>query len=341
VSALERHCELLLRAYPAPYRRRRGAEIRDTLVELSAPGAHWPPRREAVAVVAAGLRRRAGLAADQPAGAAAELVAGWYLPLAVALAASALVLGEWAPWAATPLRAPFGFGPFATDGVPVYGFTILAGLAWWAGRTGLARMSATAAVVAASAMVVFEHHSAVWGRPSLSFVLPVLFCLAPTAVRPPGGERRPRPDDRLLGVMAVTAAAAAPVWLALVDLHLADRSRAGQFWTGRGPEFYRETVASMARWVPAGGAAALVVAVGLAVVARRSLAGGIVVLSAPWLLLAVLVGGAPDRSVGLSGGVFSAVATAAPAAVIVAGGFAALGLWLAVHRSPPARAAAD
>jgi hypothetical protein len=154
VSGLRRHCDLLLLAYPASYRHRRGPEIRETLLDVSRPGAAWPPLGESVAVVGAGVRRRVGLAADQPLGDLAELVAGWYLLLAVALAGSALLMGEWAPWVDGRLRPPFGFGPFATDGVPVYALAVLA---WSARRRGLAPATATAAFVVAAAMVVVEH----------------------------------------------------------------------------------------------------------------------------------------------------------------------------------------
>ena len=341
VSPLRRHCDLLLRAYPASYRHRRGPEIRETLLDVSQPGAAWPPLGESVAIVGAGVRRRVGLAADQPLGELAELVAGWYLLLAVTLAGSALLLGEWAPWVHGRLRPPYGFGPFATDGVPVYALAVLAGLAWSLRQRGLARATASAAFIVATAMVVMEHHVSFWGRPPLSFVIPLLACLAPCVLRPAVGERRRRPDDRLIAGLAVLSAMAVPVWLGLVDLYLAHKYRYAQFWTGRGPDFYRLVVASVARWVPTVGAAALLAAIVLVILGRRDIAVGVAAMMAPWLLLAVLVAGSLTAGSSLSGSTFSAIATAAPSAALVTAGFAALALWLMVKRVPQATTAVD
>ncbi len=55
---LERRARWLLRAYPAAYRADRGEEIIGTLLEAVPPGRDWPPSRETVALVAAGLRAR-------------------------------------------------------------------------------------------------------------------------------------------------------------------------------------------------------------------------------------------------------------------------------------------
>lgn len=48
---LERRCRLLLRAYPAWYRRERAAEMLGTLLEASPPGRRWPSLRDARALV--------------------------------------------------------------------------------------------------------------------------------------------------------------------------------------------------------------------------------------------------------------------------------------------------
>jgi hypothetical protein len=58
VSALERRCRWLLRAYPAWYRRDRGGEMTGTLLEASPPGARWPSFRDARALVIGGARVR-------------------------------------------------------------------------------------------------------------------------------------------------------------------------------------------------------------------------------------------------------------------------------------------
>src|SRR5215470_1492208 len=58
VSPLERHCRWLLRAYPAWYRRDRGAEMLGTLLEASPAGRNWPSFRDARALLIGGLRVR-------------------------------------------------------------------------------------------------------------------------------------------------------------------------------------------------------------------------------------------------------------------------------------------
>ena len=59
MSTLERHCQLLLRAYPAAYRAPRGEEIIGTLLEATAPGRSWPVLRDVRCLLAGGLRARA------------------------------------------------------------------------------------------------------------------------------------------------------------------------------------------------------------------------------------------------------------------------------------------
>ena len=58
MSSLERRCRRLLRAYPAWYRRGRGEEMLDTLLEASPPGRRWPSFRDARALITGGLRVR-------------------------------------------------------------------------------------------------------------------------------------------------------------------------------------------------------------------------------------------------------------------------------------------
>jgi hypothetical protein len=58
VTPLERRCRLLLRAYPAWYRRERAGEMLDTLLEASPPGRNWPSPRDAMSLIRGGLRVR-------------------------------------------------------------------------------------------------------------------------------------------------------------------------------------------------------------------------------------------------------------------------------------------
>ena len=59
MSPLERRCRLLLRAYPAAYRRDRGDESLGKLLEVTPAGRSWPRARDARSLTFAGLRERA------------------------------------------------------------------------------------------------------------------------------------------------------------------------------------------------------------------------------------------------------------------------------------------
>jgi hypothetical protein len=85
VSPLERRCRWLLRAYPAWYRRDRGAEMLGTLLEASRPGARWPSFRDARALVLGGLRVR-----------------GWAWALSMAWVAAGVVITGYIFYATTP-----------------------------------------------------------------------------------------------------------------------------------------------------------------------------------------------------------------------------------------------
>jgi hypothetical protein len=61
VSPLERHCQLLLRAYPAGYRGIRGEEIIGTLLDVTPPERSWPRLRDVSGLIFGGLRARAAL----------------------------------------------------------------------------------------------------------------------------------------------------------------------------------------------------------------------------------------------------------------------------------------
>ena len=58
---LERHCAVLLRAYPAAYRAGRGEEIVGTLLETTPEARAWPLPRDVLGLVIGGLQARAAL----------------------------------------------------------------------------------------------------------------------------------------------------------------------------------------------------------------------------------------------------------------------------------------
>jgi hypothetical protein len=59
ISTFERHCGLLLRAYPAAYRSERAEEIIGTLLETTPEGRAWPLPRDIRSLVTGGLAARA------------------------------------------------------------------------------------------------------------------------------------------------------------------------------------------------------------------------------------------------------------------------------------------
>ena len=62
MTPLERRFRLLLRAYPASYRRERAEEMLGTLLEASPPGRSWPSFRDTRSLIIGGLRVRGPLA---------------------------------------------------------------------------------------------------------------------------------------------------------------------------------------------------------------------------------------------------------------------------------------
>ncbi len=96
-NALERRCRLLLRAYPARYRRERGEEILGTALESVPPGRNWPAPREAGGLILGGLRpraaqgRREGTAASLRQAAMFEHVVRAVLPTTVVAEAMAVI----------------------------------------------------------------------------------------------------------------------------------------------------------------------------------------------------------------------------------------------------------
>ncbi|MFU8854132.1 hypothetical protein ACNAW0_24575 [Micromonospora sp. SL1-18] len=126
MTDLERRYLRLLRAYPADYRRLRGAEIVGTYLALAGPDRRWPSPADTADLVRGGLRQRLR------ASGAAGLVPGVRLAAVLAfLTASALA----AAWTVLELRPPapeFGLptaGPFDT-------IAMVAWVAWLAAAVG-------------------------------------------------------------------------------------------------------------------------------------------------------------------------------------------------------------
>lgn len=80
---------LLLRAYPKAYRERRGDEILATLLEDASTNGTYEGMRVGIDIVGHGLRLRAGIASDQPAG---QVLVAAALPGMMMAAAAAIVM---------------------------------------------------------------------------------------------------------------------------------------------------------------------------------------------------------------------------------------------------------
>jgi hypothetical protein len=182
---LEGRARWLLRAYPAAYRADRGEEIIGTLLEAVPPGRDWPPSREAVALVAAGLRARR--AANLRQGLAASLRQVAVAGAAVYLAQlPALGLGAVA-WSARRGHLWYLFWDYQwLNYVPgALALVILAAV--WSGRRGLVAAGAAAAVIAAVSYTLIWQE---WGLMIVlaDFVVPpavVLLLVARRTERPP------------------------------------------------------------------------------------------------------------------------------------------------------------
>jgi hypothetical protein len=98
-EVLERRYRRLMVSYPADYRRSRGPEVLETLMEAASPGQRWPAGRESRALVLGGLRARTG--ADSHRSRTQVWLGSIRLAVLVLLAGSVaralVVLGEVAP----------------------------------------------------------------------------------------------------------------------------------------------------------------------------------------------------------------------------------------------------
>jgi len=151
---LERRARWLLRAYPAAYRADRGEEIIGTLLEAVPPGRDWPPPREAIALIAAGLHARR--AANLRQGLAVSLrqvaVAGAAMYL---VQLPALGLGAVA-WSARRGHLPFLFWFYGWLFYALGGLALVILAAGWSGRRGLVAAGAAGAVIAAVSYTVIN-----------------------------------------------------------------------------------------------------------------------------------------------------------------------------------------
>ncbi|WP_238015831.1 hypothetical protein KZZ52_28345 [Dactylosporangium sp. AC04546] len=201
---LERRYRALLHAYPAAYRAERGDEIVGTYLDLAAPGRRWPGPADAADLVRGGVRQhlRAAGATGLPSA----------LPIAatIALALNTVMAVFWFAFVESTrvtahgsdsIASPpgYGFGPFASPGVVVWGCWAAAAVGALAGRARpLVALALAATVLVAPVSAVFDRF-----RPPIMILLPMI-ALGLVALAMP---RRPRFTPALAGL-----ASAAYTW---------------------------------------------------------------------------------------------------------------------------------
>ncbi|MBG6063948.1 hypothetical protein [Micromonospora ureilytica] len=123
MSDLERRYLRLLRAYPADYRRARGAEIVGTYLDLAAPDQRWPAPADAADLVRGGLRQRLRAAG------VTDLIPGVRLAALLALVTASALAGVWGTAELHPPPVEWGVprvGPFVSLGVVTWVAWLLA-----------------------------------------------------------------------------------------------------------------------------------------------------------------------------------------------------------------------
>jgi hypothetical protein len=193
MTALERHCRLLLRAYPAAYRRDRGEEITGTLLEATPAGRSWPLARDIRSLITGGIRARA--AQNRRLTTAANLRIAALVGAAGYLAFSVVVYLRVGVDMLLGLTGRVHQGGWLLVAVAVL-VGVAAAVVWLSGR----RSVLLAAPIAAAAGVSLAGG---WRPAALGWPVTELACLAVLALLAGRGER---PGVRWLWPVALVAA---------------------------------------------------------------------------------------------------------------------------------------
>ncbi|MER7419150.1 hypothetical protein ABT346_20605 [Micromonospora peucetia] len=160
MNELERRYHRLLRAYPAEYRRARGAEIVDTYLDLAGPGRRWPSQADAADLLRGGLRQRLRAAG------AADLIPGVRLAAVLAFLTATALAAVWSVLELHPPPAKWGVpsaGPFVSLGIGVWAAWLLAAVVYaaapgrWTRRAVALALLLTVAVVPVAALAGLPH----------------------------------------------------------------------------------------------------------------------------------------------------------------------------------------
>ncbi|MEV1156054.1 hypothetical protein AB0J27_11695 [Micromonospora chokoriensis] len=144
MNDLERRYLRLLRAYPADYRRARGAEIVGTYLDLAAPDQRWPTLADAADLVRGGLRQRLRAAG------VTGLIPGVRLAALLALVTASALAGVWGTAELHPPPAEWGVphvGPFVSLGVVTWAAWLLAAVVIAVAPSRVARWAVTLALL--------------------------------------------------------------------------------------------------------------------------------------------------------------------------------------------------
>ncbi|MGC5309080.1 hypothetical protein [Micromonospora zamorensis] len=144
MNDLERRYLRLLRAYPADYRRARGAEIVGTYLDLAAPDQRWPAPADAADLVRGGLRQRLRAAG------VTDLIPGVRLAALLALVTASTLAGVWGAAELHPPPVEWGVphvGPFVSLGVVAWAAWLLAAVVIAVAPSRVARWAITLALL--------------------------------------------------------------------------------------------------------------------------------------------------------------------------------------------------
>ena len=182
-TRLERRARMLLRAYPADYRRDRAEEVIGTLLEATPAGRSFPSARDARALIAGGVRARA--AVNRRLSTTANLRLALLLGLSIFLAfnVNAYLGGE-----------EVGYSGVHWLAVAAGLLSVAAALAPWLGR----RTVTTAIVLPAAALLAYQMHREIFNespilRPEMeAWLAGMLVAMAALAALSGGPRRLPR-----------------------------------------------------------------------------------------------------------------------------------------------------
>ena len=144
MNDLERRYLRLLRAYPADYRRARGAEIVGTYLDLAAPDQRWPTPADAADLLRGGLRQRLRAAG------VTDLIPGVRLAALLALVTASALAGVWGTAELHPPPVEWGVphvGPFVSLGVVTWAAWLLAAVVIAVAPSRVARWAITLALL--------------------------------------------------------------------------------------------------------------------------------------------------------------------------------------------------